>query len=62
MENRRHNRRCQLFANVTLDGRTNSGAALGGIAYNSRSKSLFVADRETGFIHRFNMSGTDMGR
>ena len=51
-----------LFANVTLDGRANSGAALGGVAYDSRSKSLFVADRETGFIHRFNMSGVEMGR
>ena len=41
-----------LFANVTTNGRANSGAALGGLAYDPDSKSLFVADRETGFIHR----------
>lgn len=51
-----------LFANVTLDGRTNSGAALGGLAYDPQSKSLFVADRETGLIHRFGMDGTELGR
>ncbi len=50
-----------LFANVTLNGRTNSGAALGGLAYDPDSKSLFVSDRETGFIHRFAMNGRDLG-
>jgi hypothetical protein len=51
-----------LFANVTLNGRTNSGAALGGLAYDPESKSLFVADRETGFIHRFARDGRELGR
>jgi hypothetical protein len=51
-----------LFANVALDGRANSGAALGGLAYDGQSKSLFVADRETGFIHRFGMNGVELGR
>ena len=38
-----------LFANVMLDDRANSGAALGGLAFDADSKSLFVADRETGY-------------
>ncbi len=51
-----------LFADVTLDGRVNSGAALGGLAFDPVSQSLFVADRETGFIHRFDMDGRELGR
>jgi len=51
-----------LFADVTLDGRSNSGAALGGLAFDPDSKSLFVADRETGFIHRFGIDGRELGR
>ncbi|WP_316201499.1 MULTISPECIES: hypothetical protein [unclassified Bradyrhizobium] len=51
----------KLFANVVTGGRTNSGAALGGLAYDPATKSLFVADRETGLIHRFGMNGTDLG-
>lgn len=50
-----------LLANVMLDGRANSGAALGGIAYDAHSKSLFVADRESGMIHRFDLNGEDRG-
>ena len=42
-----------LFANVTLDGASNSGPALGGLAFDPDSNSLFVADRDTGMIHRF---------
>ena len=53
--------RVSLFANVTTDGKTNSGAALGGLAFDPQSKSLFVADRETGLIHRFGMDGADLG-
>jgi len=51
-----------LFANVTLGGRVNSGAALGGLVFDPISQSLFVADRETGFIHRFGMNGGELGR
>jgi hypothetical protein len=51
-----------LFANVMLDGRSNSGPALGGLAYDAASKLLFAADRETGFIHRFGMDGHELGR
>ena len=49
------------FANVATGGRANSGAALGGLAYDRDTKSLFVADRETGLIHRFGMNGADLG-
>jgi hypothetical protein len=49
------------FANVTTNGRANSGAALGGLAYDPVSKSLLVADRETGLIHRFGPNGIDLG-
>jgi hypothetical protein len=50
-----------LFANVATGGRANSGPALGGLAYDPDSKTLYVADRETGLIHRFNLSGGDLG-
>lgn len=50
-----------LFANMTLNGRTNSGAALGGLAYDPNSKSLYVVDRESGLIHRFDLNGRDLG-
>ena len=54
--------RCSLFANVTLNGAANAGPALGGLAFDSASKSLLVADRQTGMIYRFNLSGTEIGR
>ena len=50
-----------LFANVALGGRPNSGAALGGLVYDPDSKSLFVADRETGFIDRYGLDGRQLG-
>ena len=53
--------RVSLFADVTTNGRANSGAALGGLAFDPDSKSLFVADRETGLIHRLAMNGADLG-
>ena len=52
----------RLFANVTLGGPPNSGPALGGLAFDAASNSLFVADRETGMIHRFDMTGAERGR
>ena len=51
-----------LFANVSLDGVENSGPALGGLAYDPGSDTLFVADRETGMIHRFGLDGKERGR
>jgi len=53
--------RKSLFANVMTANRPNSGAALGGLAFDPQSKSLFVADRETGLIHRLAMDGADLG-
>ena len=53
--------RASLFANVMTANRPNSGAALGGLAFDPQSKSLFVADRETGLIHRLAMDGADLG-
>lgn len=50
-----------LFANVTIEGRKNSGAALGGLAFDPQSRSLYVADRETGMIHHFGPDGADFG-
>jgi len=51
----------KLFANVVTGGKANSGAALGALAFDPATKSLFVADRETGLIHRFAMNGADLG-
>jgi hypothetical protein len=51
-----------LFANVTLNGVANSGPALGGLAFDPGSSTLFAADRETGMIHRFDLSGRELGR
>jgi hypothetical protein len=50
------------FANVTLNGRPNSGAALGNIAYDRWHNQLLVSDLETGMIHRIRASdGADLG-
>jgi hypothetical protein len=50
------------FANVTLSGRANTGAALGNVAYDRWNRQLFVSDLETGMIHRIRPSdGTDLG-
>jgi hypothetical protein len=51
-----------LFANVTLGGVPNSGPALGGLAFDSATNQLFVADRDTGMIHRFTLDGVDRGQ
>ena len=51
----------RLFATVTLNGRQNSGAALGNIAYDRWNKQVLVSDLETGMIHRIGLDGRDMG-
>ncbi len=51
-----------LFANVTLSGVANSGPALGGLAFDPVSHQLFVADRDTGMIHRFTLDGVERGQ
>ena len=50
-----------LFANVGYEAAQIPGPRLVASLMIRDRKSLFVADRETGFIHRFNMAGTDMG-
>jgi hypothetical protein len=52
----------RLFANLTLAGVANSGPALGGLAFDAASSTLFAADRETGMIHRFDLEGRERGR
>ena len=51
-----------LFANVVLNGVRNSGPALGGLAFDPGSRQIFVADRDTGMIHRFTLDGVDRGQ
>lgn len=50
-----------LFANVNFNGITNTPASLGGLAFDPRSKRIFVADRATGMIHYFSMDGKIQG-
>ena len=52
----------ELLTNVSLNGRENSGPALGNIAFDKASRKLFVSDLETGMIHRIDpASGRDLG-
>jgi peptidoglycan hydrolase-like protein with peptidoglycan-binding domain len=50
-----------LLTTIKLDGRENTGAALGNIAYDSKHKQLFVSDLESGMIHRLGLDGKDLG-
>ncbi|MBI4274479.1 MAG: hypothetical protein HY659_07245, partial [Rhizobiales bacterium] len=52
----------RLFTNVMLNNVPNSGPALGGLAYDPASNSLFVADRDTGMIHQFDLNGAERGQ
>lgn len=49
------------FASVTLNGRPNSGPALGNIAFDRWNRQILVSDLETGMIHRVGLDGTDRG-
>jgi uncharacterized repeat protein (TIGR01451 family) len=54
--------RPEMFAQIALEGRQNTAAALGNIAFDPRSRQLFVSDLETGMIHRLRLSdGADLG-
>lgn len=48
--------RPSLFAQLTLQGRQNTGAALGNIAHDRWNRQFFVSDLETGMIHRLRAS------
>jgi hypothetical protein len=52
----------KLFANVALDGLANPGTGLGGLTFDAATHTLFVADRGTGMIHAFDLSGAERGR
>lgn len=52
--------RVRLFTDVRSNGLSNAGPALGGIAFDRSSQHMFVADRETGLIHRFNLQGIEI--
>ncbi len=55
--------RPEIFAEVTLDGRANTGAGLGNIAFDPWHRQFFVSDLETGMIHRIALAdGADLGR
>ncbi|MFG1423500.1 hypothetical protein [Roseixanthobacter liquoris] len=51
-----------LFATIAPEGRLNSGAALGNLAFDGESNTLFVSDRESGLIHRLDMAGRELAR
>lgn len=54
--------RPQVFAQVALEGRANSGAALGNIAFDARNRQFYLSDLETGMIHRLRLAdGADLG-
>lgn len=54
--------RPEKFADVTLNGRQNTGAALGNIAYDKAHDRIFVTDLETGMIHSLDAeTGEDRG-
>jgi peptidoglycan hydrolase-like protein with peptidoglycan-binding domain len=50
-----------IFAQITLGGRENTGAALGNIVFDRSNKQFFVSDLETGMIHRIGQGGQDLG-
>ncbi|MGL4396203.1 MAG: hypothetical protein ACRCS9_06675, partial [Hyphomicrobium sp.] len=46
-----------VFATLSSDGKANAGPGLGALAYDARSRQMFVSDLETGLIHRIAMDG-----
>ncbi len=54
--------KASLFANVKLDGVANSGPALGAIAFDPKTRRLFVSDLQTGMIHALDLTGREIGR
>lgn len=58
-----NNYRPEVFAQIALDHRANTGAALGNAAYDRWNRQFYVSDLETGMIHRLRLSdGVDLGR
>jgi hypothetical protein len=48
-----------LFANIKRDGQENSGAGLGNITFDAKTRQVFVSDLETGLIHRITLDGKE---
>ncbi len=52
----------EVFARIKLDGRANTGASLGNIAFERWNRQFYVSDLETGMIHRLRASDdADLG-
>ena len=54
-------RNARPFADLRPNGRPNSAAALGNIAYDRTNRQFFVTDMETGLIHRIGPDGREGG-
>jgi hypothetical protein len=54
-------RNAQPFADLRVNGRPNTAASLGNIAYDKINRQFFVTDMETGLIHRVGLGGQDGG-
>ena len=53
------NYRPRVFANIAVNNRVNTGAALGNMAFDRANKQIFVSDLETGMIHRIRVSDSE---
>ncbi len=53
-----------LFANLEANGLKNSGAGIGGLAFDPASRTLYASDLDTGLIHRLSIAekGKDLGQ
>ncbi len=51
-----------LFASVTSNGKPNAGPGIGGLAFDKNHNQIFASNFETGFVHRFDMSGRTLGQ
>ena len=50
-----------LFSTITSGRNENAGPGLGALAFDAVSRELYVANLETGLIHRIDMSGRELG-
>ena len=50
-----------MIANVRTGDRLNGGPGLGNVAFDPRSRRLFVSDLESGLIHRLSADGQQQG-
>ena len=62
LAHRRRDRRGQPVRQCHARRRRQFGPGLGGLAFDAASNTLIVADRDTGMIHRFALTGAEVGR